>query len=81
MTRDLASEFDIVFGVDSGREMIAAAEGLGGITGCGKPIRYFVGEAEELDGIGEVVEFGVWGVDLVTAGTAVSFLFLCSFLF
>lgn len=70
VTRDLASEFDTVFGVDSGREMIAAAEGLGGRTGGGKEIRYLVGEAEEVGGIEEVG--GVGGVDLVTAGTAVS---------
>lgn len=93
VARDLAGEFDTVIGVDSGREMINAAERLGGVTRSGKEIKYFVGEAERIEKIPETeesllpVQAGETGgneghVDLVTAGTAVGFvvIFLSFFL-
>lgn len=84
VTRDLAGEFDTVIGVDSGREMINAAERLGGLTKSGKDIKYYVGEAEEVDRIPELEGLvqgdgngnKIGGVDLVTAGTAVGFIII-----
>ncbi|KAM7206395.1 Trans-aconitate methyltransferase [Naviculisporaceae sp. PSN 640] len=80
VTRDLAGEFDIVIGVDSGKEMINAANRFGGLTRSGKNIKYYVGEAEGVHEIDELRELrlvpgGVKGdrkrgIDLVTAGTA-----------
>ncbi|KAM7219217.1 Trans-aconitate methyltransferase [Rhypophila decipiens] len=74
VTRDLAGEFETVFGVDSGREMINTAEKLGGVSKSGQDIRYFVGEAEGVHEMEELKKLllghNTGGVDLVTAGTA-----------
>jgi SAM-dependent methyltransferase len=68
-TRDLAPFFDDAFGVDPSEGMIAAATGLEGKAGSGRPISYVIGAAEELASLDALKE---GSVDMITAATAVS---------
>ena len=68
-TRDMASKFDEVIGADHGVQMIETARQAGGTTKTGKPIRYELSRAEQLDKISGLEE---GSVDMLTAATSVS---------
>jgi SAM-dependent methyltransferase len=67
-TRDLALCFLKATGVDPGKEMINTARSIGGETGAGDPVEYFVGDAED---VGEEQGVQDGSVDLLTAAMAV----------
>ena len=68
-TRDLASTFERVLGVDAGAGMIESARQLGGTTKSGADITFEVSPAEEFSKI-KGLEAG--SIDLLTSATAVS---------
>jgi SAM-dependent methyltransferase len=67
-TRDLALCFRKATGVDPGKEMINTAGSIGGETGAGDSVEYFVGDAED---VGEEQGVQDGSVDLLTAAMAV----------
>ena len=68
-TRDLAPDFEHLFGVDPGAEMIAAAKGRGSRTRSGEEVRFEVSSAEDISRV-EGLEVG--SVDLLIGAMTVS---------
>lgn len=63
-TRDLASHFDHVTGIDAGQSMISVAQSMNLKTASSEPVRFELSTAEDMAGIADE------SIDLITAANA-----------